>query len=136
MHCPFLHCAFNTNNLKTFTSHRSGKHKNTKEIRTCLTVHSENETCAIETHAIDQPLDNLVEAETSQRGLSQDSTENGREEYVEHKIVSLFLCMQTVLHVSKSALQKFLKNLMTFYTFLNSIPFKISKRYSLSLILK
>lgn len=30
--CPFLRCEFKTNNLKTFSSHRSQKHKNTKEL--------------------------------------------------------------------------------------------------------
>lgn len=107
VHCPFLRCEFKTNNLKTFSSHRSRKHKNAKDIRTCLRVHSENETCAIDTHIVDQPLDNFVEVEASQSG----SSNNGGEEYVEaetleHKIASLFLCMQSVLHVSKSALQK------------------------------
>ncbi|XP_035863592.1 uncharacterized protein LOC116045721 [Sander lucioperca] len=41
VHCPFLRCEFKTNNLKTFSSHRSRKHKNAKDIRTCLRVHSE-----------------------------------------------------------------------------------------------
>ncbi|KAL6491531.1 hypothetical protein MHYP_G00018760 [Metynnis hypsauchen] len=41
---------------------RSRKHKNAEEIRSCLRVHSDNEACAVETHAIDQPLDNFVEA--------------------------------------------------------------------------
>lgn len=111
VHCPFLGCEFKTNNFKTFSSHRSRKHRNTKEIRTCLRVHSQNEAYAIETQAIDQPLDNFAEVEASQSGPSQHSSDNGREEYIEtetleHKIASLFLCMQSVLHVSKSALQK------------------------------
>lgn len=114
--CPFLRCEYKTNNIQTFSSHRSRKHKNTKEIRTCLGVHSENETGAIETHAIDQPLDNFVEVEALQSGSSQDSCDNGRDEYVvaetlEHKIACLFLGMQTVLHVSKSAVQKIVEEL-------------------------
>ncbi|KAG9277980.1 hypothetical protein AMEX_G5760 [Astyanax mexicanus] len=115
LRCPFLRCEFETNNLKTFSSHRSRKHKNSKEIRTCLREPTENEISAVETHAIDQPLDNS-ELEALQSCSSQESSDSGRgecvdDEALEHKIASLFLRMQTVLHVSKSALQKIVEEL-------------------------
>lgn len=116
LHCPFLQCEFKTNNLKTFSSHRSRKHKNSKEIRTCLREPNEDEVSAVESYDIDQPFDNSGEVETLQSGTSQDSSDSERGacenvEALEHKIASLFLCMQTVLHVSKSAVQKIIEEL-------------------------
>lgn len=69
-------------------------------------MRSENEISAIETNVTDQPLENFVEVATSESGSSQDLSDSGREDFVEaetleHKIASLVLCMQTVLHVSK-----------------------------------
>lgn len=72
-------------------------------------MHSENEACATKTHATNQPLGNLFEVQRSQSGSNQGLSGKDREEYIgaetlKHKITSLFLCMQTVLHISKSAL--------------------------------
>lgn len=95
MHCPFLQCEFKTNNLKTFTSHRSRKHKHTQDIRTSV---REN-VCAIEPENVNQPSDICVESETSQ--TDGDSNDTVEIEYfdtdsIEQKIASLFLHMQTV----------------------------------------
>ncbi len=103
VHCPFSHCEFKTNNLKTFTSHRSRKHKQTQDIRTCIRENVEN-VCAIEPENVNQPSDICVESETSQ--TEGDSNDPPEEEYidtdtVEHKIASLFVRMQTVFQYSE-----------------------------------
>ncbi|XP_041863678.1 uncharacterized protein LOC121653945 [Melanotaenia boesemani] len=114
VHCPFLHCDFKSNNFKTFSSHRSRKHKNTKGIRNCFRSNPEKETFVTEPHVLDQSSNSEVVALPS--SSRADSSENGGEDFVEaetieHKLASLFLCMQTVLHVSKSAVQKIIEEL-------------------------
>ncbi len=61
--CPFLRCSFKTNNLKTFSSHKSRKHKH-GDIRTCLRADLENEPVSIETDSSDQPLGICSEEDT------------------------------------------------------------------------
>lgn len=106
MNCPFPRCEFKTNIPKTFTSHKSRYHKNDtlKESQISVRENSESEP------AIDQPSD-AHEAGTSLSGITLETHENcGAEdvdfETLEHKAASLFLYMQTVLHISKSAVQK------------------------------
>ena len=109
VHCPFQRCDFETNNLKSFSSHKSRNHKNHTLRKIQTSEFSESEP-----HVVDQPFDDLVEAGTSQSVLTQESCENVSSEYLEdvdaktleHKLASLFLCMQTLLHVSKNAVQK------------------------------
>lgn len=110
--CPFLRCVFKTNKLSSFSCHRSRNHKThtLKDFRTSITTDTEDES-----NDIGQPLEDDLEAGTSSQScLRQESVEEGSAESVEdvnvetleHKLASLFLCMQTVLHVSKSATQK------------------------------
>lgn len=109
MCCPFLRCSFKTNNLKTFTSHKSRKHKH-GDIRTCLKANLENEPVSIETDFSDQPL-GICSEEYTLPSSSGNSDVQEKEEYVdaetlEHRAAGFFLRMQTELHVSRHAVQK------------------------------
>lgn len=107
--CPFLRCSFKTNNLKTFSSHKSRKHKH-GDIRTCLRADLENEPVSIETDSSDQPL-GICSEEDTLPSSSGNSDVQEKEEYVdaetlEHRAAGFFLRMQTELHVSRHAVQK------------------------------
>jgi len=62
-----LRCSFKTDNLKTFSSHKSRKHKH-GNIRTCLRADLENEPVSIETDSSDQPLGLCIEEDTGSSG--------------------------------------------------------------------
>ncbi|KAK0130960.1 hypothetical protein N1851_034359 [Merluccius polli] len=118
--CPFLRCSFKTNNLKTFSSHKSRKHKH-DDIRTCLRADLEKEPVS-ETDASDQPLGSEEETLPSS---SRNSDVPEKEEYVdaetlEHRAAGLFLRMQTELHVSRHAVQKIVEGFNDIFHFSKS----------------
>ncbi|KAL3977650.1 C-type lectin domain family 12 member B [Sarotherodon galilaeus] len=91
--CPFQKCDYATNNLSTFT----------------LISHAN--TCPSESNSPDKSLNTSQEPEILPSGSGVASSDKEDNEFVdyqclEHKIARLFLCMQTLLHVSKSALQR------------------------------
>ncbi len=113
MRCPFVGCSFETNLLNSFTGHTSRNHKNHK-LRDFLTplrvVHD------FQSNDTDQPCNVDPEAGFSLASTSSprlDSTEEGEPDHVQnvdseilqHKLASLFLRMQCLLHVSKHAIQ-------------------------------
>lgn len=105
--CPFLDCQFKTNSYSGFSSHRSRKHKRhtINDLRTVL--HSS----ASESVSIPEVTS---EASTSLQGNSgscsgetpTNSLVSIPYESIEHKIAKHLLSLQTVLHVSRSAVQE------------------------------
>lgn len=114
--CPFQKCDYATNNLTTFTSHTSRKHKNSKDIKNCIRLISHANACPSESSSPDKSLNTSQEPETLPSGSGVASSDKEDNEFVdyqclEHKIARLFLCMQTLLHVSKSALQRIIEEI-------------------------
>lgn len=110
--CPFLKCTFKTNARSTFSSHKSRNHRNCtlKDFRTKVRADTEEEV-----NGGGEESDSEA-GPSSQNSLRPDKIEENVEEDVEsetlgHKLASLFLYMQTVLHVSRSATQKIVEDL-------------------------
>lgn len=116
--CPFQRCTFKTNICPTFTSHRSRNHKN----------------CTLEdfrTIARTLPEDEIIESEQSdcKAGTStynivrpdevEEVVEDVDSETLEHELAYLFLCLQTMLHVSRAATQKIVEDLRNLFSFSN-----------------
>lgn len=131
MQCPFLRCTFKTNICPTVSSHRSRNHKNCtlQDFRTLARAVTEEEI-------IDSEQSN-VEAGTSAHNIVEPDNvekivEDVNSETLEHKLATLFLSMQTVLHVSRSATQKIVEDLHNLLSFsniqtLNSVKVIFSK---------
>lgn len=123
--CPFLRCSFKTNTRPTFSSHKSRNHKNCtlKDFRTVCTVTEEEiiegEQCDSEAGTSAHEIVRLNEVE--------DIVEDVDSETLEHQFASLFLSMQTVLHVSRSATQKIVENLQNLLSFSNIQTFNSVK---------
>lgn len=111
MCCPFVGCSFETNRLNSFTGHTSWNHKNHKlrDFLTPVRVVSD-----FQSNDTDQPCNVDPEAGFSLTSSPRlDSTEKGEPDcaqnvdsaILEHKLASLFLRMQCLLHVSKHAIQ-------------------------------
>ncbi|KAL3999898.1 somatostatin receptor 2 [Sarotherodon galilaeus] len=116
--CPFLRCNFKTNIRPTFSSHRSRNHKNCtlEDFRTIARTASEDEI--IESEQSD------CEAGTSAYNFVRpdeldEIVKDVDCETLEHKLASLFLCMETVLHVSRAATQKIVEDFHNLLSFSN-----------------
>lgn len=113
--CPILGCTFKTNTRPTFSSHKSRNHRNCtlKDFRTIVSSNTEDEAS--------EQYD--CEAGTSQNSVRADEVEEIVEdvdnETLEHKLASLFLHMQTELHVSRSATQNIVEDLHNLLSFSN-----------------
>lgn len=100
--CPIRGCTFKTNIRPTFTSHRSRNHRNCslQDYRTTVRSSTSNgeqvdfEVSSQDNVSASDVEDYVVEVE-----------ENVDNETLKHKLAALFLSMQTVLHISRSATQ-------------------------------
>lgn len=106
--CPFINCEFRTNVPSTFSSHRSRSHKH-HTVKDLRTVEGAAETETVDEEAVEQTACNEHIPSTS-------CTVNDCEDRVdppslEHKLASLFLGMQTVLHISRQATQRIIEEL-------------------------
>lgn len=127
--CPFLGCEFKTNTYSTFSSHRSRKHKeNTvKDFRTVIQPVSAEAGIADESVAstLFQDDSNFV----SDRGHVDF-------EQVEHRVACLFLSMQTVLHVTRSAIQKVVEEIRDIFICSKFLAFRsvaeVLEKYNIS----
>lgn len=106
--CPFAGCSFKSSVLSTFTAHRSRYHRfsSLNGLRPELFVHHTLPNTVLEeefvSHTEDSPsYDSLPDAEPV--------LENG--EAIKSQLASLFLRMQTVLHVSNVAVQEVIDEL-------------------------
>ena len=102
--CPILRCNFKTNTRSTFSSHRSRNHKNCtlKDFRTIARADTEDDANDGEQFDGEQS-DGETAGTASQSSVRPKEVEEFPEvvdsETLQHKLASLFLCMQTVLHV-------------------------------------
>lgn len=112
--CPFQKCTFKTNNRSSFSSHKTRKHKN-HTIQDFRLVNKDSREDLDDTET--ELTDDLEPATSSQRDdiphveRREQDTESVDVDILEHKIAQLFLSMQTVLHISKSAIQKIVEQL-------------------------
>lgn len=108
VNCPFKQCSFKSNVFNTFKAHKSRYHHapSLDDIRPDL-IHF-----GIEDHAV-------VDYEHVEAGIELctnddddlDHQEDGIEDSIKHSLASLFLRMQAVLHISKSAIQEIVDDL-------------------------
>lgn len=116
INCPFKGCGFKTNNRPTFSSHRSRIHRKhtLKDFRTAIQTVFER---------IDNEVPSISQI-SSEVEIGDDDRiqfdENVNSQTLEQKIASLFLCMQTVFHVSKDATQKIIEELKSILLFSKS----------------
>lgn len=119
--CPFKNCTFATSNPRTFCAHTSKKHRNSKDIKNTFQTQTQVTVDGAENYPPDPTVNTPEEAEALQSVSSQlndgDDSDYVNFDSVEHKIASLFLCMQTLLHVSKSASQKIIEEFHDILTF-------------------
>lgn len=110
--CPFNNCNFKTNCTSTFSSHKSRLHKNhtVKDFRASNAIVNEVDgNNPDEVQILDR--EPTVEIENELPTASALAIEKIDSLTLQHKLASLFLCMQTVLHVSRQATKKILEEL-------------------------
>lgn len=114
--CPFEDCSFQTCVFSTFAAHRSKRHhsQNTGHFKAELI------SCQIEEveerfeHTDNQPADSLPAegcwhpVQSSPLHSNPDLPVEG---LIQHKLASLFLRMEAILHVSKTAIQEIVEEL-------------------------
>jgi len=121
--CPFSGCEYKTNRLSNFASHRTRKHKTytTKDLRNSVITETENINTDTTLNFDDN--DDHDAGQSSQ--VVQESTDSGCEsvdiETLEHKLASVFLKMQTVLHISKSAIHNIVEEIHDILHFSKSL---------------
>lgn len=97
VNCPFEQCQFKSGVYSTFTAHKSRYHCDSgfKKIRLELICdHSPAETSG-------EQIEDVVLLDYDNPLNEEDNGDS-----IKHRLVSLFLHMQTILHVSKSATQE------------------------------
>ena len=116
--CPILRCNFKTNTRSTFSSHRSRNHKNCtlRDFRSIARADTED-------------VGNDGEQSDGETGTAlhnsvrptevEEFPEDVDSETRQHKLASLFLCIQTLLHVSRSSTQKIVEDLHNLLSFSN-----------------
>lgn len=106
--CPFVGCFFKSNVLSTFTAHRSRYHKPSTlgNFRPELVAEHTVFVPVIEDDIVSDTEDILVTDSVFEAGSG---LENGKA--IQNQLGSLFLRMQTLLHVSNSAVQEIIDEL-------------------------
>ncbi|XP_062250776.1 uncharacterized protein LOC133960292 [Platichthys flesus] len=106
VYCPFKDCEFTSTVLSTFSSHISRRHNsyNLNDFRASVTSSTPQPTNPSEPDEEFPPEINVLQHPSEVESSSY--VEPADSSTVEHKLASLFLYMQTVLHISKSATQQ------------------------------
>lgn len=107
--CPFQRCTFTTNNRSSFSSHKTRKHKN-HTIKDFRLVNKDSEK-HLDYTELNEDLDPATSTPHEPVERREQDTETVDADILEHKVAQLFLSMQTVLHISKSAIQKIVEQL-------------------------
>lgn len=108
--CPFLNCQFKTNSYSGFSSHRSRKHKGHTISGLRSVLHSSASDLVGVPEVTGEASTSLQSDSGSFSGEAQTkSLELIPYESIEHKIAKHFLSLQTVLHVSRSAVQEIIE---------------------------
>ena len=128
MCCPFSGCSFETNLSNSFTEHVSQKHKN-HDLRYFRPSVRDTVASGVESNDTDQPSETGLSLTSSGLDSTEraDCVDNVDAEILEHKLASLFLRMQCMLHVSKSAIQAIVEefhDILSFFKFHTSAVLK------------
>lgn len=116
VHCPFKNCSFQTRVYSTFVAHRSRSHRS----QNCEHFKAELISCEIEEveqmieDTDDQSEDRLPSEDLWQPVQSSpfnSSSDLAVEDLIKHRLASLFLRMESILHVSKTAIQEIVEEL-------------------------
>lgn len=104
--CPFQLCQFKSSVYSTFTAHKSRYHCSSglKDLRAELICDYSPSTATSGEHA-EIPIDCGI----SPSDCEEDTEENG--DSIKLRLASLFLRMQAILHISKSATQEIVNEL-------------------------
>lgn len=108
--CPFADCSFKSSVLSTFTAHRSRYHR----FSTLNSLRPELFVQPIPTNAVlEEEFVSDSEASPSHDSVPEAEVEPNLEngEAIKRQLASLFLRMQTILHVSNSAVQEVIDEL-------------------------
>lgn len=100
--CPFNHCSHETRNYTTFTSHKSRFHNN-------ATLQDLKSELITQTHLGVELVADQVVSDVSDAECFEDEIVNEQEDTsdkVQARLASLLLRLETVLHVSKTAVQQ------------------------------
>ncbi|KAK0142460.1 hypothetical protein N1851_019612 [Merluccius polli] len=118
--CPFLGCEFKTNTYSTFSSHKSRKHKQytVKDFRTVI------QPISAEAGIADESVASTLFQDDSSFVFEEDRVAHLDFEQVEHKVACLFLSMQTVLHVTRSAIQKIVEEIRDIFICSKCLAFR------------
>lgn len=106
--CPFADCSFKSSILSTFTAHRSRYHKfsTLNSLRPELFVHHGHTNAVVEDVYVSD-----TEQSTSYDLIPEAEPDLDTGEAIKRQLASLFLRMQTILHVSNSAIQEVIDEL-------------------------
>ena len=105
VNCPFVGCSFQSRVISTFTAHRSRYHQSStfNHFKPELILH-----CQSQASVYDEQ--DHFELESSDVSVTEPDSQPTQKS-VEHRIAVLFLRLQAVLHVSKSAIQEIVDDL-------------------------
>lgn len=112
--CPFVNCDHKIKNVANFNIHKTRKHRyhTDKDIKSATvfddTVDSAHSDVGCEVFGVDvlEGSSSTADSQAPESFIESVSTD-----VLEHRLASLFLSMQTVLHVSKNATQKIILEL-------------------------
>lgn len=118
--CPFVCCGYKTNKFGSFATHKSRKHRNhtVEDIKSAVSPVGATDDVDTElSHSGDGgygdegPSSHAAQNPELDPDLLLFDDENVETSTLERKLASLFLSMQTVLHVSKGSTQIIIKDL-------------------------
>ncbi len=105
VNCPFVGCCFTSRVASTFTAHRSRYHQPStfNNFKPELIIHCQSQA------SVNDEQDNF-DLESPDVSVTEPDSQPTQKS-VERRIASLFLRLQAVLHVSKSAIQEIVDDL-------------------------
>lgn len=109
--CPFVDCSFKSSVLSTFTAHRSPYRRSSSvdHLRRDLFVNPPLTNAIQEELIFDTGTIPSYDSELGAESEAESDFDNG--ETIKRQLASLFLRMQTILHVSNSAVQEVIDEL-------------------------
>ncbi|KAL2079481.1 hypothetical protein ACEWY4_001208 [Coilia grayii] len=120
--CPFVGCYHKINSVANFNIHKCRKHKNHTD--TDIKSAAPLEAGSADTGCHDYDFNDGDEGPSMHTEADEPFAENFDIDALEHKLASLFLSMQTVLHVTKNATQKIILDLYDIEKLANELAVK------------
>nr|XP_055032090.1 uncharacterized protein LOC129420928 isoform X1 [Misgurnus anguillicaudatus] len=120
--CPFKDCVFETNVYSTFNAHKSKAHHHNRPgpEHFKLGIISSTQDSHTEENPAQPPIDSIDSEDECNLPEEQDNLDDTRQK-LEHNLASLFLKMQTILHISDSATQEIIQQLNQIYLLSESL---------------